>query len=51
MIKQSKGERVFNVFNVIFLTLLSICAFYPMYYVLMASFSQSGQLMAHSGFF
>ena len=49
MIKQTKGERVFNVFNVIFLTLLSICAFYPMYYVLMASFSQSGQLMAHSG--
>lgn len=49
MIKQTKGERVFNVFNIVFLALLSICAFYPMYYVLMASFSQSGQLMAHSG--
>lgn len=49
MIKHTRGERVFNMFNLIFLTLLSICAFYPMYYVLMASLSDSGKLMSHSG--
>lgn len=49
MIQRTKGEKAFGVFNIIFLSLLSICALYPMYYVLMASFSDSGRLMSHSG--
>lgn len=49
MIQRTKGEKAFGSFNIIFLSLLSICALYPMYYVLMASFSDSGRLMSHSG--
>ncbi len=49
MIQRTKGEKAFGGFNIIFLSLLSICALYPMYYVLMASFSDSGRLMSHSG--
>ena len=49
MIQRTKGEKAFGVFNIIFLSLLSICALYPMYYVLMASISDSGRLMSHSG--
>ena len=49
MIQRTKGEKAFGVFNIIFLSLLSICALYPMYYVLMASFSDSGRLMSQSG--
>lgn len=49
MIKRTKGERIFGVFNTVFLTLLSIVCLYPIYYVLMASFSESGKLLSHSG--
>jgi len=49
MIKRTMGERIFNVVNLLFLGALSIVALYPIYHVLMASFSESGPLMAHSG--
>jgi putative aldouronate transport system permease protein len=49
MIKRSGGERIFNVLNLLFLGILSVCALYPIYHVLLASFSSSGALMAHSG--
>ena len=48
-IKASFGERVFQVFNYIFLGLIAFVCLYPMWHVLMASFSDSTALTAHSG--
>ena len=47
--KESRGERIFHIVNTALLTLFSLFCLYPMYYVLMASFSNSGSLLAHSG--
>ena len=47
--KESRGEKTFHVFNYILLAIFSLICLYPMYYVLMASFSSSGALLAHSG--
>ena len=43
---QSKGEKAFNVFNYIFLSLLIIITFYPFYYVLIASLSESREVVS-----
>ena len=48
-IKKTFGERVFTVINYIMLSLLMLICFYPIYYVLVASFSDSQLLMQHSG--
>ncbi len=48
-IKRSMGERIFGVFNYIILSLIMLLCFYPVWYVLVASFSDSGLLMQHSG--
>ena len=48
-IKMSRGERIFQVFNYSFLTLLSILCLYPLWHVLMASFSDHYELLGHSG--
>ena len=50
MIKKSKGERIFSVFNVVILGILALVCAYPMVYVLFASFSDPMKLMAHAGF-
>lgn len=42
---RSIGERVFDIFNVIFLVLLSLLTLYPMIYVLFASVSNPTQFM------
>ena len=47
--KGSVGERIFQVFNYIFLTFLMIITIYPVIYVLFASISDSNALLAHSG--
>ena len=47
--KTSTSRKCFVVFNTVFLTLLSVVCLYPMIYVLFASFSDSRELMAHSG--
>ena len=49
MIKRSKGEIIFEIFNIIFLALVGIICLYPMLYVLFASFSEPSRLMAHTG--
>lgn len=49
MIKRTFGERVFDVFNVILMILLSIITLYPIYYVLVASFSSPDEIISHSG--
>ncbi|MCL1787051.1 MAG: carbohydrate ABC transporter permease [Defluviitaleaceae bacterium] len=36
---QTKGQRIFNVFNILFLALLGFLTFYPFWYVLVASFN------------
>lgn len=46
--RESIGERTFNVFNICFLILLSICMLYPMWYVLCGSFSDSMMLQRNS---
>lgn len=48
-VKESVGARTFNVFNIAFLSVLSIVCIYPVWYVLMASFSDSNLLMQHTG--
>lgn len=48
-IKRSRGEEIFNVFNLIFLTLLMIICIYPFWYVICASFSKASLFMAHTG--
>lgn len=48
-IKESFGSKVFDVFNVIILSLLSLACLYPVWYVLVASLSDGNLLMQHSG--
>lgn len=48
-IKISTGEKVFNVFNIVFMFLMMFVMFYPMWHVLCASFSDARLLSAHSG--
>ena len=47
-IKTSLGEKIFQVFNYTFLALLSIICIYPLWHVLMASFSDHYALLGHS---
>ena len=48
-IKDSKGVIAFRIFNAIALTALVIVCFYPMYHVIMASFTEGNALLAHRG--
>lgn len=47
--KQTVGEKIFQVFNIAFLLILSLLMLYPIWHVIMASFSESGELLAHRG--
>lgn len=48
-IKRSRGERIFSVFNYCLLTLIMVICIYPVWYVIMASFSDSNMLTQHFG--
>lgn len=48
-IQKSKGERIFDAINIFILLLLSLICIYPIWYVLMASFSDSNLLTQHTG--
>lgn len=48
-IKRSRGERIFEVFNYALLTLIMLICLYPVWYVAMASFSDSNLLTQHTG--
>lgn len=48
-IKRSKGEKLFDIINVIILILLMIICAYPLLYVLFASLSDPYKLMQHRG--
>jgi len=47
--RMTTGQRVFDVFNMIFLILLCVVMFYPMWHVVVASFSKAGDLLQHNG--
>ena len=42
-------SKIFNIVNVIILTLLSLVCLYPIWYVLVASLSNSNLIMQHTG--
>lgn len=48
-IKTTAGEKIFNVFNIIFMIAMMFVMFYPMWHVLCASFSDARLLSAHTG--
>lgn len=48
-IAKSPGEKIFNVCNIVFMILMMIVMLYPMWHVLMASFSNPREFSAHSG--
>ncbi|MBD2844043.1 carbohydrate ABC transporter permease [Paenibacillus sp. IB182496] len=45
----SKGERLFDVFNYVGLSILILACLYPFAYVVFASLSEANAFMAHSG--
>ena len=47
--RRSKGEKIFEVANLILLLFLCIICIYPMLYVLFASLSDSTSLLSHTG--
>lgn len=46
---KSRGEKAFDIINVTLLIILTLIFFYPLWYCLVASFSDPGQLMRHVG--
>ncbi len=44
--REGAGERVFNCFNYLFLTLLGVILLYPLYYVIAASFTDTNYLIS-----
>jgi len=49
MIKESKGRIVFNIFNILILSLLAIVTIYPFLHVLFASFSDPIKFASYNG--
>lgn len=48
-VKRSRGERIFSVCNYIILSVIVVVCFYPVWYVGVASFSDSNLLSQHTG--
>lgn len=48
-IKVAAGERIFHAFNYILMTAVAVLCLYPMWYVVMASFSEPNLMIQHSG--
>lgn len=49
MMKSTFGTKVFTFFNTLFMIFMIFACVYPMIYVVLASLSDSNQLMAHTG--
>lgn len=49
IIKKTIGNRIFDAFNFVFMTLFMLICFYPILHVLAASFSDPTRLMRHQG--
>lgn len=50
LFKPSRGDRIFNVTNIVIMLALCFVTLYPMYYVLCASFSNNIALLTSPGF-
>jgi len=50
LFRPTLGDRVFDVCNTVFLVLLCLVTVYPMYYVVVAAFSNNLALLANPGF-
>ena len=50
-IRRSASETAFTIFNYVFLTLISLVCLYPLWHVLMASFSDPIRVFSRRGFF
>ena len=48
-IKRTKGEVIFGVINTVFMVVMAFVTLYPLWHVLMASFSVPTRIMAHRG--
>lgn len=48
-VKKTKGEKIFGVFNTLFMLFMILITLYPFFYVLFASVSESNMLMSHRG--
>ena len=48
-VKKTKGEKIFGVFNTLFMLFMILITLYPFLYVLFASVSESNMLMSHRG--
>jgi putative aldouronate transport system permease protein len=46
---RSVGEKLFDIFNYVLLTVITLCTLYPLIYVLFASLSDPTRYMQHSG--
>ena len=49
VIKRSAGEKTFSVFNIIFMIFMVVVTLYPLWYVVVCSFSDSAQLLSARG--
>ena len=49
VIKRTLGEKIFDTFNVLFLGALTLIFLYPMWYVVMAAFSDPARFVSHTG--
>jgi putative aldouronate transport system permease protein len=48
-LKHTRGENIFNVFNTVIILSIMVLTLYPLYHILMASFSQSSIYISHRG--
>ena len=48
-IKRTTGEVVFGAFNTVFMIVIALVTLYPLWHVLVASFSVPTRIMAHRG--
>lgn len=48
-VKETAGRKVFNVCNALIMLFLILVTFYPMYYIVLASFSSPSGYMGHKG--
>ncbi len=48
-IQETAGRRVFNICNTMFMLFMILITFYPMYYIVVASFSSPNAFMGHKG--
>ena len=49
-IRISTSQKIFDTINILFMFCFMILMLYPMYYVVVASFSSAARLMGHTGF-